>query len=208
MSPAAAPDDLDPAVRAGPIRDEGGDALVEPKRAAGVGPQRDVRVPAAGHQQQVGLDGLVCAAGPRDADRAQVARVVTARARHEVAGARVDGRHDLHAGRREDSGDPVGRAVVREDDGSLAWRDPVALHVGGCGAREHDPGPVVVGEDDGSFGCAGGDHDPPGPDVPEPALGGRASGGAPRRSRNRGRRCRAPSSRHGRRRRSQPGRNR
>ena len=43
-------------VGGGRVRDEGRDALVVAQRAAGVGPQRDVRVPAAGHEQEVGLD--------------------------------------------------------------------------------------------------------------------------------------------------------
>ena len=118
-----------------------------------------------------------------------------------AAGAGVDDLGDFGAGLLHERGGTASvRAVVREDDGPVAGPDAVALHVGRGGAGEHDPGPVVVGEDDRSLGGAGREHDPARPDVPEPALGVGVGSSLRERSRSRGRRCRAPSSGRGRRR--------
>ena len=73
----------------------------------------------------------------------------------------------------ERCGDRLGRAVVREDDGPLAGSDAVSLDVCRGGSGQHDPGPIVVGEDDRAFRRARGDHDAAGADVPQPALGRR-----------------------------------
>ena len=92
-------------------------------------------------------------------------------------------------------------SLVVKIDGPVARPDAVPLDVGRGRAREHDPGPVVVGEDDRPLGGAGREHDPAGPDVPQPALGPRRRAALDARSRSRGRRPRARSCRRGRRRR-------
>ena len=46
----------------------------------------------------------------------------------------------------------------------------VAMQVRACGAGEHDAGPVVVLEDDRSLERPGGEHDAPGPHMPEALL--------------------------------------
>ncbi|MEJ7696927.1 MAG: hypothetical protein WKF78_10015 [Candidatus Limnocylindrales bacterium] len=168
-------DDLDPAVRTGSVRDEGRDPLVEPEGAPSVGPERDVRVPAAGYEQEVRLDrlrvvavgtGVRAAVGARDADARQSAGVVPRRADDEVAPPRIHDGDDLRAGSPERGGHGVRRVVVREDDRPFAGADAVTLHVRRRGPGQHDPGPVVVGEDDRPLRGPGRDDDPPGPDVP------------------------------------------
>jgi hypothetical protein len=65
--------------------------------------------------------------------------------------------------------DPVGAVVVGRDHDPASDRDRVAVEVVAAGVGEHDPRPVVVGEDERLLDRAGGDDRLAGADSP-PAL--------------------------------------
>ena len=140
------------------------------------------RVPPAGDQQQVGLDRLGRATGTGDVHRRHprvalgprhrptVADVDAERA-HRIAGrtalAHVDHGGDLDPGVRQDGRGVVPGVVRGEDHGALAGRHAEAVRVRHRGRSQHHAGTVAVGERDRAFVRAGGQHDPPGPDVPQ-----------------------------------------
>ena len=61
----------------------------------------------------------------------------------------------------------VGAVVAGEDDGRTTGQNAVAVQEGASGAREHDAGPVVVGEDDGPLVSARRHEHAPCADAPD-----------------------------------------
>ena len=162
-------------VTEGSIRNEGRDPLVKAQCAAGLTPQADVRVPAAGDQQQIGFDrpaGTTTIRRP-DGDRGEPAVGATTASDDRLAAASVDDGDELDAGLGERGRDDVGRIVGREDDRAITGPDTVPPDVRRGRRGEHDARPVVIREDDRPFDGAGRQHDGTSPDVPQPALGGR-----------------------------------
>jgi hypothetical protein len=168
--------------RTGGIRDEAGTPLVEPEAAPDAAPQLGHRVPSARDQQQVGLDRLGGATGTGDVHRRDprvapgsrhrpaVADIHAERARRIAGGtalAHVDDGGDLDSRRGQQGRGAVTGVVRREEHGALAGRHAEAVRVRHRGRGQHHTGAVAVGERDRAFMRTRGQHDPPGPDMPQ-----------------------------------------
>ncbi len=84
--------------------------------------------------------------------------------------------HDRRAGLLQVRGDRVGRVVGGEDRDPRPGEDAVVAQIGRRGRGQHDARAVVTGEHDRALDGAGREDDPPGADVPQPALDGRGGG--------------------------------
>ena len=140
-----------------------GEALVVAAVDAGAGHARHARgAPdhAAGHDAQAGGAGLLGQAGAG-------------------IGPAVHDGGDLHPGGGQRQRGFIGSIVVGEQHRAAARQHGEALQIGLGGAGQHDAGPVVVAEHQRAFVRAGGQHDPPRADVPQPLArqAGRALAG-------------------------------
>ena len=92
-------------------------------------------------------------------------------------------RGNLNAAGGEITGRRVGRIVPGEQDHTPARRHTVAVHVRTHGTRQHHPRTVVAREQQRPLVRTGGQHHPPGPDMPEalpdPPRSGRGAVAAP-----------------------------
>ena len=97
-------------------------------------------------------------------------------------------RGDPNAVGGEVAGRRIGGIVPGEQDHTSARRHAVAVHVRTRGARQHHPRTVVAGERQRPLVRAGGQHHPPGPDMPEalpdPPRLGRGAVAAPLQQRH------------------------
>ena len=137
------PDRLEPGRRVA-VRPEGRQPLVVTQAAADRSPQGEVRVPAAGDQQQIAIvqglgDALSHAEGP----------------------------HDVGAARPELVRRSEARIVRGEDRGAIPGKHCEALDVGRRRGREHHSGSIIAGERDEALVRPGREHDPGGANVPE-----------------------------------------
>ena len=83
----------------------------------------------------------------------------------------IDHRGDRTAGLHDIVRRPVSRIVVGEEHGALARQRPIVVEVALRRPGQHDSGAVVVGEDQGPFVGAAGEHHPPRLDVPQALAG-------------------------------------
>ncbi len=176
-------------------RHESGQLIVPAQLALPLGVEVHQRAPAAGDCQQVAGD-LFDAGGEfavvvdaADGDGVQAAGAVRSGIGHRAAdqhpGAGADGggghlrearagvddgRH-LDAGGAQVRGEGVGAVVGGADDHAVPGGDGVAVEVAADGGGQHDPGAVVVLEDQGALVGAGCQHHLIGTHVPNTLTG-------------------------------------
>ena len=156
------------------------DLVVEPEAAADRAPQREVRVPAARHEERIALDRPSITVGSLEMDRLEPSVALgpgdDPAAQHlgvprvpEVGfgPAHVRDRGHLAAVRDEVRGRAVGASPRGEHDRARADEHPV-LEVQRRGVAQHHARPVVVGERDRTLERAGCEDHAPRADVPEP----------------------------------------
>ena len=157
--------------------------VVETQPAPGLGEKMHRRVPAARHQHHVtgqiarraGNAGGVVVQGhdayPLDA-MAPVGGDDGVAGKHRDAGVQgpvwqcaghfgtqIDDRLDRGAGGHHVEGGAVGVVVASKDHGAVAGLDPITVEIGARRPGQHDSRAVVIGEDQGPFDGAGGQHD-------------------------------------------------
>ena len=178
--------DREPA-RSGAVRDEARARLVVAEAAADRTPELDDRVPTAGDEQEVGVDGVPLAArthqmdggdarvalGPRDRPPAADVDPPRSRSVGRPAACRPDvhDRGDLDARVRQRERRVVTAVVRREHDRPPARHHAEAIQERPGGRGQHHAGPVVVGERDRPFVRSGREHHVAGAHVPD-ALDG------------------------------------
>ena len=80
------------------------------------------------------------------------------RRRAGIAGARIDDGGNLNPRRCQVGRRPIGRIVVGEDDAAPPRTNGEPVGVGACRRGQHDPRPVVIGEDERAFCRPCGQH--------------------------------------------------